>query len=105
MPSTNYGDSLNVLNDALSGVNTFEMVFDQYISAEAGSYLLLKSKLPGGYTASVKVNEKDPFIDSVETDPLVFKDTRLSFKWALKNNEALYVPVPVAVTSANGLNK
>ncbi|RZL20291.1 MAG: hypothetical protein EOO89_00665 [Pedobacter sp.] len=105
MPSTNYGDSLTDLNDALTGVNNFEMVFDQYISAEAGSYLLLKSKLPGGYTASVKVNERDPFIDSVETDPLVFKDTKLSFKWALKNNEALYVPVPVKVTSANGLNK
>jgi hypothetical protein len=105
MPSTNYGDSLVVLNDAIAGVNNFEMVFDQYIAAEAGSYLLLKSKLPGGYTASVKVNERDPFIDSVETDPLVFKDTKLSFKWALKNNEALYIPVPVEVTSAKGLNK
>jgi hypothetical protein len=105
LPSINYGDSLVVLNDALAGVNNFEMVFDQYIAAEAGSYLLLKSKLPGGYNASIKVNERDPFIDSVETDPLMFKDTKLSFKWALKNNEALYVPVPIKVTSANGLNK
>jgi hypothetical protein len=105
LAASNYADSLNVLNDAVAGINSFELVFDQYIAAEAGSYLLLKSKLPGGYTANVKVNEKDPFIDSVETDPLAFKDTKLSFKWALKNNEALYVPVPVNVTSANGLNK
>jgi hypothetical protein len=105
LPSTNYSDSLNVLNDALAGTNNFEMVFDQYIAAEAGSYLILKSKLPGGYTATVKVNERDPFIDSVETDPAVFKDTKLSFKWALRNNEALYIPVPVKVTSANGLNR
>ena len=105
LASTNYADSLLILNDALAGTNNFEMVFDQYIAAEAGSYLLLKSKLPGGYTASVKVNGRDPFIDSVETDPSVFKDTKLSFKWDLKNNEVLYVPVPVKVTSANGLNR
>ncbi|MFP5081233.1 hypothetical protein [Pedobacter sp. JCM 36344] len=105
LPFTNYADSLIVLNDALEGSNTFEMVFDQYIAAEAGSYVLLKSKLPGGYTANVKVNERDPFIDSLEMDPLVFKDTKLSFKWALKNNEAIYVPVPVKVTSAKGLNR
>jgi hypothetical protein len=105
LPSTNYSDSLLILNDALAGTNAFEMVFDQFIAAEAGSYLLLKSRLPGGYTASVKVTERDPFIDSVETDPSVFKDTKLNFKWALQNNEVLYVPVPVKVTSANGLNR
>ncbi|MEJ7560363.1 MAG: hypothetical protein WKF66_18795 [Pedobacter sp.] len=105
LPSTNYSDSLIVLNDALAGTNNFEMVFDQYIASEAGSYLILKSKLPAGYTANVKVVERDPFIDSVETDPSVFKDTKLSFKWDLRNNEALYIPVPVKVTSANGLNR
>jgi hypothetical protein len=103
LASTNYADSLTVLQDALSGTNNFELVFDQYISAESGSFLLLKSKLPGGYTSNVKVNERDTFIDSLETDPLVFKDTKINFKWSLKNNEALYVPVKV--TSASGLNK
>lgn len=103
--STNYADSTIVLNDALEGSNAFEMVFDQYIAAESGSYILLKSKLPGGYTANVKVNERDPFIDSLEMNPLVFKDTKLRFKWSLKNNEAIYVPVLVKVTSAKGLNR
>ena len=105
LPATNYADSIQVMNDALAGVNNFEMVFDQYIAAESANFLLLKSKLPGGYTANIRVNERDPFIDSVITDPTVFKDTKLNFKWALQNNEALYVPVPVNVTSANGLNK
>jgi len=103
--ATNYGDSISVMNDALAGTNNFEMIFDQYIAAEAVSFLLLKSKLPGGYTASVRVTTSDPLIDSVLRDPSVFKDTKLNFKWALHNNEVHYVPVPTRVTSASGLNK
>ena len=105
LASTNYADSLLILNDALAGTNTFEMVFDQYIDTENEKLLLLKSKIPGGYTSSVLIDEPDQLIDSIKADPSLFKDEKIVFHWRVVNNEARYVPKTAGTTSANGLNK
>lgn len=101
--TTNYQDSVQILNDALAGRNSFEMVFDQFIPGKDLSTILLKSKIPGGYSASLNVNQKDGFIDSLTKDPSLFRDQKLHLKWKIDNNEVSYVPVNV--TSASGLNK
>ncbi|MHA4894272.1 hypothetical protein ACXZ1K_05920 [Pedobacter sp. PWIIR3] len=99
----NFQDSVQFLNDAIAGRNRFEMVFDQFIPGSDAASLLLKSKIPGGYTASLNVIQKDAFIDSLQQDPSLFRNQKLNLKWNIVNNEAVYVPVKV--TSASGLNK
>ncbi|MGY4385248.1 hypothetical protein ACVWYN_002286 [Pedobacter sp. UYP24] len=99
----NFQDTIQVLNDALAGKNSFELVFDQFIpGVEVGS-LLLKSKIPGGYSANLNVHQKDDFIDSLAQYPSLFRNEKLKLKWTLINNNAVYVPVKL--TSASGLNK
>lgn len=100
-----YAEKLNFLKDALTGQNKFETVFDQYISTPEGEYLLLKSKIPGGYSASLLIKNSDALIDSIKQYPSIFKDSRLGLKWEIHDKEAVYVPVAASETSASGLNK
>ncbi|HMI01199.1 MAG TPA: hypothetical protein VK541_01880 [Pedobacter sp.] len=100
-----YTEKLTLLNDALAGQNRFETVFDQYMPAPEGQYLLLKSKIPGGYNASLLVKEEDVLIDSIKQYPSLFKDAKLNLKWEINEKEAIYVPVAAKVTSASGLNR
>jgi hypothetical protein len=66
---------------------------------------MLKSKNQNGYQASIRVDEKSTFIDSLLTNPSIFKEEKLKFKWTIKDKDAVYVPDGAATTSANGLNK
>ena len=100
-----YAEKLTLLNDALAGQNKFELVFDQYMPAPDGQYLLLKSKIPGAYSSSLLVKEEDALIDSIKQYPALFKDARLNLKWEINEKEAVYVPVAAKVTSASGLNR
>jgi hypothetical protein len=100
-----YAEKLALLNDALAGQNKFETVFDQYMPTPEGQYLLLKSKIPGGYNSSLLVKEEDALIDSIKQYPSLFKDTKLNLKWEINEKEAVYVPVAAKVTSASGLNR
>ena len=105
VPAIDFQTDLSSLNDALKGVNKFDMVFDQFISTPEGDFLLLKSKIPGGYSSSIRVNEKDPLIDSIQNEPAFFKDAKLNISWKIADREAVYVPVGSRVTSANGLKR
>jgi len=96
---------LSNLNDALKGVNKFDMVFDQFISTAEGDFLLLKSKIPGGYGSSIRVNERDQLIDSIQNEPAFFKDAKLNISWKVADHEAVYVPVASSITSAKGLKR
>ncbi|RZK78917.1 MAG: hypothetical protein EOO92_10240 [Pedobacter sp.] len=96
---------ISQLNEVTSGTNKYEMVFEQYIESENGKSLLLKSKLPGGYIASVIVDDEDALIDSIKSNPGIFKNERLQFKWKLANNEAHYVASSEGNTSASGLKR
>jgi len=100
-----YTEKLALLNDALAGQNKFETVFDQYMPAPEGQYLLLKSKVPGGYSSSLLVKEEDALIDSIKQYPSLFKDAKLQLKWEISEKEAIYVPVAAKTTSASGLNR
>lgn len=96
---------IRTLNDALTGSNKFDLVFENVISSPHEKHIQLRSKIPDGYSADIVVREDDSFIDSLETEPLLFKDTKLDFKWEIKDKEAVYVPVGANVTSANGLKR
>lgn len=102
-PDENYQEELNVINDAITGNDKFEMVFDNITTYPEAHYIMLKSKNRSNYKASLLVNEKDLFIDSLLNYPALFKDQKLKFIWGIKDKEAVYVPV--ADTSASGLNK
>jgi hypothetical protein len=100
-----YKDKLLTFQEALNGKSKFEMIFDKVLSLPDARYLLLKGKIPTGYAASVLVVEPDALIDSLERDPLHFRDKALNFNWEIRGREAVYVPVAASVTSAKGLNK
>lgn len=96
---------ISMLSDAINGNDKFELVFDQLIASGDEKYIMLKSKIPNGYTAGIVVIQEDAFIDSLATDPLVFKSRKLDLTWEIKDKEAFYVPVAAKTTSASGLNK
>jgi hypothetical protein len=104
-PQQDFHDNIQKLNDALQQQNEFEMVFDNISSYPDASFVMLKSKSPNGYKASVQLAQKDQFIDSLINYPATFKDEKLSFKWKVKNQDAIYVPKESTSTSASGLNK
>ena len=97
-------DKINSLNEVLDGRDKFEMVFDNITTYPDSRYILLKSKLQNGYSASILVKQKDQLIDSLLNDPINFKDQKLVIKWNVIDQEAVYIPV-VKNTSASGLNK
>jgi len=100
-----FKEKISTLNDALSGNNKFDMVFDEFISTPEGQYILLKGKIQTGYRASIRVNESDNYTDSLLNYPGTFKDSRLNLAYIVSNHEAVYVPVAARVTSARGLNR
>ncbi|ATP57899.1 hypothetical protein CPT03_16255 [Pedobacter ginsengisoli] len=100
-----YSNDIKSLNDAVNGADKFDLVFDNIISTPEESHILLKSKVPNGYTASISVQTPDAYVDSLLKDPLAFKGEKLNIKWEVKDKEAVYVPVAANVTSANGLKR
>jgi hypothetical protein len=103
-----YKADLERLQDALNRSGDFELVFDKIIEYPDASFMELKSKSPNGYSATVELQEKDAFIDSLKRDPLHFKEGKLNFNWKVEGMDAIYVPSgsPVSTsTSANGLNR
>lgn len=100
-----YSLDIKLLNDAVIGANEFDLVFDNIISAPDERYILLKSKTPNGYSASIFIKDSDSLVDSLLKDPTIFKDRKLNIKWEVKDQEAIYVPVAASVTSANGLKR
>ncbi|WP_036674931.1 hypothetical protein [Pedobacter heparinus] len=100
-----FAENILRLKDAVRASNKFEVVFDNIISVAEESRILLKNKLPDGYSATVVVRDQDAFIDSLISIPAVFKDKKLNFKWQVNDKEAVYVPVAASVTSASGLNR
>jgi len=104
-PDANYEDDIKGLNDAIMGKDKFEMVFDNITTYPESHYINLKSKNRSNYKASILVNTKDAFIDSLLNTPLTFKDEKLKLHWKIEDKEAIYVPVADTTTSAKGLNK
>lgn len=104
-PEESYTDDIRVMNDAVSGQNRFEMVFDNITTYPDARYIILKSKIKNNYKASILVNQKDIFIDSLLNSPALFKEEKLKLQWKIEDQEAVYVPVAAASTSARGLNK
>jgi len=100
-----YPNEIKTLNDALQQKNKFDMVFDHVTTYPDATFLMLKSKIPDGYNASLRLEEKDILIDSLLKSPAEFKDERLKLKWKIGNQEAIYVPSGSTSTSASGLNK
>ncbi|MBB2145855.1 hypothetical protein GM921_10185 [Pedobacter sp. LMG 31464] len=103
-PDQSYLENVNSLNNVLNGSDKFDVVFESITTYPDSRYIILRSKIQNSYSASVLVKERDAFIDSLLNDPINFKDQKLNFKWVVKDNEAIYVPV-ANNTSANGLNK
>lgn len=97
-------DNVKTLNDVVDGTDKFDMVFDSITTYPDARYLILRSKIQNSYTASILIKDKDALVDSLLNDPIHFKAQKLNFKWMVKNQEAIYVPV-VSNTSANGLNR
>lgn len=104
LSSKNYLENISTLKDVIAANNQFDVVFESITTYPDSRYIILKSKLPNSYTATVLVNQKDALIDSLLNDPLSFKDEKLRFSWIVKNQEAIYVPVGNN-TAASGLNK
>jgi hypothetical protein len=100
-----YKEKLGIFKEALSGLNKFELVFDKLVQLPDARYLLLKGKIPNGYSASILIEEPDLLIDSLQNDPNHFRARKIDFKWKVKDHEAIYVPVAAGLTSASGLNK
>lgn len=100
-----FQDELESMNDALMGKDKFEMVFDHLATYPDARYIVLRSKSAGNFTATVLVREKDRLIDSLLNSPEKFKDGELRFQWKIEDQDAVYVPVSNANTSASGLNK
>ena len=97
-------ENVKTLHDIINGTDKFEMVFESITTYPDSRYIVLRSKLQNNYTASILVNEKDTFIDSLLNKPIDFKDQKLNLKWVIKDQEAVYVPV-ASNTSANGLKR
>jgi hypothetical protein len=100
-----FHDNIRKLDDALKQQNQFEMVFDNVTTYPDATFVILKSKGQNGYKASVQLTQKDRFADSLLNSPDSFKDEKLSFKWKVNNQEAVYVPKESTSTSASGLNR
>lgn len=101
----NYNRQVQVIDDALHQLSQFEMVFDKVNDLPDESYIVLKSKVPNGYQASVLIENKDDYIDSLSAEPIKFKGEKISFQWLVEDNQAIYIPAPAKTTSASGLNK
>ncbi|WP_316771103.1 hypothetical protein [Pedobacter frigiditerrae] len=97
-------DNVKTLNDVINRVDRFDVVFESITTFPDSRYIVLRSKIQNSYTASILVQEKDAFIDSLLNDPMTFKDQKLNFTWAIKDKEAVYVPVSNN-TSASGLKR
>jgi hypothetical protein len=97
-------DKVKTLNDVINRNDRFDVVFESITTFPDARYIVLRSKIHNSYSASVLVQEKDAFIDSLLNDPMIFKEEQLNFKWIIKDKEAVYVPV-ANNTSASGLNK
>jgi len=104
-PQQTFTDDIKSINDAIYGRDRFEMLFDNITTYPDAHYIMLKAKNHSSYKASLRVNQRDPFIDSLLNSPAIFKDERLKLKWKIADNEAIYVPVADTSTSARGLNK
>ena len=101
----NYLENVTLLDDAIQQRNKFDLVFDNITTYPDAQYLILKSKAQNGYTASIRIESRNNFIDSLLKNPATYKDEKLKFKWTVSNNEAVYVPEGASITSASGLNK
>lgn len=97
-------DNVKTLNDVINRVDRFDVVFESITTFPDSRYIILRSKIQNSYTASILVQEKDAFIDSLLNDPMTFKDEKLNFMWRVKDREAVYVPV-ANNTSASGLKR
>jgi hypothetical protein len=104
-PDENYNEDIKVLNEAIAGEDKFEMVFQNIMTYPEASYIVLKSKKQQDYTATIRVNDHDTFIDSLLNMPAAFNGKKLNLNWRIADKEAVYVPVAETVTSAKGLNK
>lgn len=102
---SDYQQQINLMEDAIKGVNQYEMRFNQIISVPEENIIQLKAKAQNGYTANVLVKESDSFIDSLVKNPSIFKNQKLKFNWKIEDKEAVYVPVAAKVTSAKGLKR
>jgi len=100
-----YQRQIKFLQNALAQQNQFEMVFEAIHVLPEESYMSLKSKTSSDYQATLLIEEKDAFIDSLVADPLKYKGEKIRFNWIIKDKQAIYVPVASKVTSAKGLNK
>ncbi|WP_316779249.1 hypothetical protein [Pedobacter antarcticus] len=101
----NFEDEIKGMDDALTGKDKFEMVFDNIATYPDARFIMLKSKSRSNYKAAILVEQKDTFIDSLLNYPGKFRDTQLKFKWVIEDKQAVYVPVSATNTSASGLNK
>ncbi len=97
-------DKVKTLNDVLDRNDRFDVVFESITTFPDSRYIVMRSKIQNSYSASILVQEKDAFIDSLLNDPMTFKDEKLKLNWVIKDREAIYVPVGNN-TSANGLNR
>jgi hypothetical protein len=100
-----YKAAIKRLQDALSRSNEFDLVFDKITEYPDATFIELKSQTPNGYAASVALEEKDAFADSLIRQPDYFKDNKINFNWKVQEMQAVYVPSGSTSTSANGLNR
>ena len=84
--------NVTALNDVVDGKDKFDMVFENITTYPDSRYILLRSKIQNSYMASILVQDRDPFIDSLLNDPINFKDQKLNISWIIKDHEAVYVP-------------
>jgi hypothetical protein len=91
-PDQSFLENINSLNDVLNGKDKFDMVFDNITTYPDSRYIILRSKFQNSYSASILVNDKDQFIDSLLNDPINFKNQKLNINWIVKDHEAVYVP-------------
>lgn len=103
--SEDYKGAIVRLRHALGRTDEFELVFDKITEYPDASFIELKSKVPNGYTASVELQAKDAFIDSLKRDPVHFRNSKINFNWKVADMEAVYVPSGSTSTSASGLNR
>ncbi len=97
-------ENVKTLHQIVTGSDKFDMVFESITTYPDARYLILRSKIQNSYTASILIEKKDPLIDSLLNEPMVFKNQKLPFKWIIRDREAVYVPV-ANNTSASGLKR
>lgn len=100
-----YQEQVRFIKDALAQAPPFDMVFEGIDHLPEESHINLRSKSSNVYRASIVLEERDGFTDSLINDPLKFKGEKIRFNWSIKDKQAFYVPVAGKVTSAKGLNK